>query len=181
MALSRTNKQTIKGFLKEAQDALTFSFLNVKTGQEIGERVRNHIKSHTQAGQDQFGRTFAPYKPRTKVVKRKKKQRIRPPSLTDTEDMLQAMAVRSDPAVTANFDGLPRRRTVLATVYFSSRTMEQRAYYAIRGSSNREKRDFFGVTPAGQVEMRNSFVAAQRRLHPKGNSKMRLSLVLFRP
>lgn len=177
MAVSRTNKNTVAGLLDEANAAITNELVNPNgTNAEVGERATRNIKARTQGGTDKFGRSLTAYAESTRIRKRKKGQRIRPPTLTDSEQMLNDMTTQ---AIGGTFVINQSNNYQIANIVFKTRRSEQIAARHISGTSKMPQRDFFGMTDEHAEQLAEFYGVALRRVIPT-DKRRKIKVFLFR-
>lgn len=174
MPVSVTDQRTQSQLIREASDAVINGLNKENVIGEAGNRSIVNIRARTKAGIDRHGNTFAPYKESTKRKKRKKGQRLSPPTLTDTEQMLDDLSV-------TDVNGYWGENLIVAEVRFDTRRSENVARFHIGGTRFMAERDFLGLTPAHEADM-NEFIGAEtkRLLPPDRRRRVRLQIIKVR-
>lgn len=172
MAVSKYDQRTIKELLRQAEAAIAGQLPGAMD--DAGRAVAAHIEARTRGGRDKHGKKFVSYAESTKRRKRRKGQRIRPPTLTDTGQMLNDLTVDVQ---NTYWD----TKKILAEVKFENdRRSERIAYFHIADEprSKIPKRDFWGVTHGAAQRIAENLRSEVHRIVPKDRRK-RIKLRLY--
>lgn len=174
MPVNLTDTRTQADLIREAREAVIDGLNQENVLGQAGDRAVINIRARTKAGLDRSGNRFAAYRESTKRKKRKKGQRLSPPTLTDSGVMLDDLAV-------TEVNGYWGTNLIVAEVGFASRQSENIARFHIEGTRYMVSRDFMGLTDEAEANL-NEFIGAEtKRLYPKDRRRrVRLQLIKVR-